>query len=293
VSDLKLFRIEFGSASEVVGKAMGLEKPLQLLIENNMDALFGVRFLASEYSTGKKHGGRIDSLGVDENGSPVIFEYKRDTNQNVINQGQFYLDWLLDHRAEFQLLTQSKLGTAAAESLDWTRPRLICVAGNFTRYDENAVQQIDRSIELVRYRDYEGQLLALELLTSTEAKATAAGHTGAPAKGTSAVSKASSGKTVTELHEQAPTHLKQLFGQLETFLLGLGDDVVKNVTKNYYVPATEELCLRGDPSAVTEAARVCEGAHRRIDARPRLHSRRHEYRTFRHGQPRDRSCYRR
>jgi hypothetical protein len=64
-----------------------------------MDTLFGVQFLASEYSTGKVHSGRIDSLVLDENGSPVIFEYKRSTNENVINQGLFYLDWLLDHRA--------------------------------------------------------------------------------------------------------------------------------------------------------------------------------------------------
>ena len=27
----------------------------------------------------------------------------RATNQNVINQGLYYLDWLMDHRAEFQL----------------------------------------------------------------------------------------------------------------------------------------------------------------------------------------------
>ena len=82
-----------------------------MLIERNMEALFGVRFVASEHSTGKKHGGRIDSLGLDENGSPVIFEYKRSVNENVINQGLFYLDWLLDHRAEFELLVMKNLGS--------------------------------------------------------------------------------------------------------------------------------------------------------------------------------------
>jgi RecB family endonuclease NucS len=52
-----------------------------------MEALFGVRFLASEHSTGKKHGGRIDSLGLDENGSPVIFEYKRSVNETSSTKG--------------------------------------------------------------------------------------------------------------------------------------------------------------------------------------------------------------
>jgi SWI2/SNF2 ATPase len=42
------------------------------------------------------------------NGSPVIFEYERSVNENVINQGLFYLDWLLDHRAEFELLVMKK-----------------------------------------------------------------------------------------------------------------------------------------------------------------------------------------
>ena len=54
---------------------MALEVSLQRLIEANMETLFGVRFLATEYSTGAKHRGRIDSLGLDETGSPVIFEY--------------------------------------------------------------------------------------------------------------------------------------------------------------------------------------------------------------------------
>jgi hypothetical protein len=210
MSDLKLFRIDGQSAHEIVGGAMALEKPLQALIESNMTALFGARFLASEYSTGKKHAGRIDSLGLDENNSPVIFDYKRATNQNVINQGLFYLDWLLDHCAEFQLLFQKRLGADVSGGIDWSNPRLVCVAGDFTRYDEHAVLQINRSIDLVRYRDYEGQLLALELLTSTEAKATAAGDTGG-ATSPSSSDKHPSTKTVTALHSQASPELKTLY----------------------------------------------------------------------------------
>jgi hypothetical protein len=87
----------------------------------------------------KKHSGRIDSLGLDENGSPVIFEYKRSVNENVINQSLFYLDWLLDHRAEFELLVMKNLSVQSAEQIDWSGPRLICVASDFTRYDEHAI----------------------------------------------------------------------------------------------------------------------------------------------------------
>src|SRR4051794_21106744 len=176
MSDLKLFRLTNGAATELTSSSVALEKSLQTVVERNMETLFGVRFLASEYSTGLKHAGRIDSLGIDENGSPVIFEYKRAVNENVINQGLFYLDWLLDHRAEFQLLVMDRLGPDPAKSIDWRNPRLVCIASGFTRYDGHAVQQINRSIELVRYRDFSGELLALELVTSTKVDpATAAG----------------------------------------------------------------------------------------------------------------------
>src|SRR5208283_2243176 len=93
MSDIKLFQITAGNASEILGEASDLEKPLQSLIEKNLEELLAVRFLATEYSTGKTHAGRIDTLGIDENDCPVILEYKRATNENVINQGLFYLDW--------------------------------------------------------------------------------------------------------------------------------------------------------------------------------------------------------
>ncbi len=169
MTDLKLFRISDGHATELPSASMALEQSLQRLIERNMYTLFGVRFIASEYSTGKVHGGRIDSLGLDENGSPVIFEYKRSTNEDVINQGLFYLDWLLDHRAEFERLVTEKAKTHSPQ-VEWANPRLVCVANGFTRYDKYAVRQINRNIDLVRYWDFSGELLALELVTTVAGK---------------------------------------------------------------------------------------------------------------------------
>ena len=107
MTDIKLYKLEAGSASEITGTAAPLEKSLQNLIERNLDPMLGIRLLGSEYATGRKHGGRVDTLGIDENSNPVIIEYKRATNENVINQGLFYLDWLLDHRAEFELLVMT------------------------------------------------------------------------------------------------------------------------------------------------------------------------------------------
>ena len=230
MSDLKLFRLDKGVATEMTGGSVALEKALQTVIEANMDTLFGVRFLATEYSTGVKHGGRIDSLGIDENGSPVIFEYKRSMNENVINQGLFYLDWLMDHRGDFAILVQQKLGSSAVEELEWTAPRLVCVASDFTRYDEHAIMQMGRSIELVRYRDFAGEFLALDLVASTA---------GTSSNSTSGGSTSGGGHpnkyaTVTELLAKAPEHLASLYSDLDSALMALGDDVTMTTRKLYF-----------------------------------------------------------
>jgi len=55
-----------------------------------MITFWGVTFLKTGYVI--SNGGRIDTLGIDENSGPVIFKYKRVSNENVINQGIFYLE---------------------------------------------------------------------------------------------------------------------------------------------------------------------------------------------------------
>ena len=140
MSDIKLFRVGAGRVDELTGTTDTIEKSVQTFFEKNLEALFGVRLLASEFIT--SNGGRIDTLGLDENGCPVIFEYKRASNQNVINQGLFYLDWLMDHRKDFQWLVLEKLGKKDADAVDWLAPRLVCIAGDFNRYDDHAVKQI-------------------------------------------------------------------------------------------------------------------------------------------------------
>ena len=82
--DIKLFRMIGDNINELIGQSVSLEKSLQQLLEHHLETFLGIRFLASEYSTGKKHAGRIDTLDIDENNSPVIIEYKRSLNDIVI-----------------------------------------------------------------------------------------------------------------------------------------------------------------------------------------------------------------
>ena len=219
MSDIKIFKIQGGIGNEIVGTSVALEKSLQTLIEDNLESFLGIRFIATEYTTGKTHSGRIDTLGLDENGCPVIIEYKRALNENVINQGLFYLDWLMDHQAEFKLLVLEKLGGKEAEEIDWSAPRLLCIAGDFTKYDEHAVQQINRNIELIRYRKFGEDLLLLDLVNASSAQ------NGPSIRGV---------KTVSDHLAQADKDQKDRFETLKDFLIGLGDDVQMKTLKHYF-----------------------------------------------------------
>ena len=227
MSDIKLFRFENGRMTEIEGQSVAVEKSLQTTIEKHLENFFGVQFLASEYTTGKNHGGRIDTLGIDENGCPVIIEYKRAVNENVINQGLFYLDWLMDHKGEFTLLVLNKLGKVASDKIEWAAPRLLCIAGDFTRYDEHAVQQINRNIELIRYRRYGNDHILFELVNATTAD-----QGGSPASFQGKTSKVVY-KTVGEYLKQSKPELRDLFELLKSYLTALGDDVQMKELKLY------------------------------------------------------------
>lgn len=219
VSDLKLFRIYNGLVNALVSQPALLEKSIQTQFEHNLESLLGVRFLASEYVT--SNGGRMDSLGLDENGNPVIIEYKRDRSENIINQGLFYLDWLMDHKADFELLVRDRYGLKEARHIEWSAPRLICIASDFTKYDIHAVNQMGRNIELVRYKRFADDLLLLELLTAVSVQPLPLKEGARP-------------KTVSRILEESAPALRGLYEMLDRFLLGLGDDIVCKAQLHYF-----------------------------------------------------------
>lgn len=227
MSDIKLFEIK-PSVAERPSSTVLLEKELQTVIESNMETFFGVRFLKSEYVISE---GRMDSIGIDENNSPVIFEYKRSINENVINQGLFYLDWLLDHKADFKLLVIEKMGTSVANQIDWSVPCVICVASDFTKYDIHAVNQMQRNIKLVKYRKYGDDLLLFEHLNAPAVKAIP------DSADISTQQAANSGGSTQRSHIEklviANEGIKLLYKEICDYIESLGDDVSSNQLKFY------------------------------------------------------------
>lgn len=240
MSDIKLFQGDAGGLTALSPQTASVERALQRLLEDNLETVLGVRFLATEYSTGPVHGGRIDTLGLDEDYCPVIIEYKRSINENVINQGLFYLDWLMDHKKDFQWLTMEMLGPESAKRIDWSSPRLICIAGDFTRYDGHAVKQINRNIELIRYKRFDKELLLIELVHASRTnKASDASTPDTPpsVEGTNLTSPNSdpyASQRIANRLANASIELRDIFDQIANYATSLGDDVQTKELKYYF-----------------------------------------------------------
>jgi predicted transport protein len=225
MANIKLFSLS-DEVTEVKSTSVTLEKELQNIIENNMNTFFGVSFVKSEYIIPE---GRMDSIGIDENNCPVIFEYKRSTNENVINQGLYYLEWLLDHKGDFYRLVQKTLGTDAADSIDWSTPSVMCIAADFTKYDLHAVNVINNNakllVKLVRYRKYSDSHLLFEFLnspgTTTNKSNIQIPKTPQPLD------------SFEDKYNKAPIEMKNLCDSIRDYILSLGDDISENQVKMY------------------------------------------------------------
>lgn len=154
---MALFSINNGNVKKIPPIKVGLERDIQKIFEENLNEILNITFLASEYST--SFGGRIDSLGIDNNGSPVVIEYKRSQNDSVINQGLSYLRWLLDHKADFEVLAQK---AKADVDIDWASPRVICVAESYNKFDLDTADLLPINIELLKFRIYQNNILLVE-----------------------------------------------------------------------------------------------------------------------------------
>ena len=102
-------------------------------------------------------------------------------------------------------------------------------SGCLTSVWQRGVRQNNHNIELVRYRDFGGELLALELLTSvsttspTPAVAHSINSSSAPAE-----------QTVVEYLAKASEQLKNLYSDLDAQLMAFGDDIQKTTRKLYF-----------------------------------------------------------
>lgn len=138
----------------------------------------------------------------------------------------------MDHKAEFELLVQKKCGAKEAEAIEWSTPRLLCIAGEFTKYDAYAVEQINRNIELIRYRRYGDDLLLFELVNAKEAAPLPTPVTKAT-KDKGVKAGATACRTFVDCLAQASVDLRDRYEAFKAFAVALGDDFQSKQLKYY------------------------------------------------------------
>jgi predicted transport protein len=216
------------------------EKVLQTLLENNLLAVFNCRFVASEFSTGAQHAGRIDTLALSEDNNPVIIEYKKTESSELITQGLYYLAWIDDHRGDFEVAVQRKLGSSVG--VEWSDVRVICIAPNYKKYDLYAVQKMGANIELWSYRLFKGEFLYLEEIlrkslspqSGTPAATNGKNPVRVAAGKKAAITRVTGSYTFEQHLEGKPDGVRELAFAVQEFVTAL-DPAIEEIPKKNYV----------------------------------------------------------
>lgn len=150
---MPLYRISQNQLDSVKEVPFKLEKDLRKVVEANLETLFGLQYVRSEYAVGAL---RIDTLAFDKKTKAfVIIEYKRSSNYSVVDQGMSYLSLMLNNKAEFVLECNEKLAASLKKKdLDWTQSKVMFVSPAFTQFQIEAINFTDLPIELweiIRY----------------------------------------------------------------------------------------------------------------------------------------------
>ena len=236
---MAIFEIKDTKVNRIKPTEFKLEKDLQKLVEQNLETFFNCRFVATEFSTGSLHSGRIDTLAISEDNNPVIIEYKKVASSDLINQSLFYLHWITDHKGDFQVAVNHVLKENI--EVDWSDIRVICIAPEFKKYDLHAVQVMGANIELWQYKIYENGIISIEeVYKRTETRT----HTTIENNGKNPVMVAAGKKaaetrknatyTIDEHIDKVNTDLTELLNEIREYIVNL-DSSIEETPKKYYI----------------------------------------------------------
>jgi predicted transport protein len=219
------------------------ERELQRLVESNLPEVFGCRLVATEFSTGEMHGGRIDSLALSENNNPVIIEYKKKENANLINQALFYLDWMRDHHGDFEVAAKKTLGDV---EIDWGHIRVICLAPSYDKYSLHAVKQMGAGLELWQYQRFENGVLEMEEIHRSETGTSKSKVVTDQADKVENTTRDKSEYSVEALLGGVDEKTRQLFFDLDEYILSLDPALTAVPLKLYlaYKLARNVVCVK-------------------------------------------------
>jgi hypothetical protein len=228
---MQLFHNKGGRLQSIEKSSFKLERDIQTLVEENLNFLFDLEFVCTEFSIG---GFRIDTLAFDEqNSSFAIIEYKKGSSYSVVDQGYSYLSVMLNNKADFILEYNEKTGKQLKRGdIDWSSSRVLFVAPAFNAYQRNSINFKDVPFELWEIRKFENSLIALDqhISSSNESIETVSGST--PNSVISSVSKEVKASSEEELISPLTTEMKAVWNAIKEKILELPDTKL-HTTQNY------------------------------------------------------------
>lgn len=231
---MPIFKASSGKLKKLNSLPLDKEKNLQKLLEDNLFEVLDLRFLDTEYVT--TLGGRIDTLALDSDGAPVIIEYKRNKNDNVINQALSYLKWLKTQKPGFfEKLIIDKLGKELADKikLDWHNPRVICIAESYSKFDIDTVEVVPLRIELLKYRYYDEGIFSLEALNIPSDHNKTFNEFKVDIGSKKSKSDIVSSRTVEALLGHGTAQIQELFSELRERILSIDETIEEKATSLY------------------------------------------------------------
>lgn len=249
---MAIFEIDKGKAKRVRLSEFKLEKDLQRLIEDNLETIFNCRLIATEFSTGNIHSGRIDTLAISEDHNPVIIEYKKVASSDLINQSLYYLHWIKDHKGDFQIAANKKFSKDV--EVDWSDIRVICLAPEYKKYDLHAVQVMGANIELWQYKTYENGILNIEEVYKRIASSSNQDLKELVGKNPimveagkkAALTRKTATYTIEEHLENLDDNLIELFNSVRDYIVTLDSTIEESPKKHYIAYKTSQnfACLQ-------------------------------------------------
>lgn len=214
-----------GRASELEPSGFKTESELQQFVETNLQALFGLRHIATRPTI---RGLIPDTIAYDETTrAPVIIEYKLG-GQSATEQGVEYLQLLHDRKADFMLLLQQKLGKEL--QIEWDNSKVMFIERNYTKRQQSSLS-LGLPFELWRYSMY-SDIFEIEQLPPPETQIPLArvAKTGKLPK-TLKVTGAEGYSVAGHLGKVKDEAARQAFESLRSYMLNLDTRVIETPKK--------------------------------------------------------------
>lgn len=241
MSGMKLFDLQNGKLSTVKSLEFQLEREIQELVEANVEQLFGLQLVKSEFYLGRK---RFDSLCFDEEtNSFVIIEYKRGSNKSIIDQGFTYLSLLLNNKAEVVLEYNENNSTPLKrKDVEWSQSKIIFISQQFNDFQRMSVNFKNIPFELYEVKRFERDIIGLsEIQSDSKVELTTPGLNTSKMKGDQgAIEEVTSqlSRYTEEYHlqdpkksKQTPQWVKELYYRLKETIFELHSDIEMKIKK--------------------------------------------------------------